>query len=410
MGRLRKTRLSSVPIRGHLFLFPHYCATLPRVDASAADYVVLGLVVAARLLVPLLIPWYPLPGIVAALLLDAVDQTLFQAFTRLPLDGYQSYDKALDIYYLSIAYISTLRNWTNHFAFSAARFLFYFRLAGVALFELLDWRPLLFVFPNTFEYFFIWYETVVLWRDPRRLRRATIAGAAAAIWILIKLPQEFWLHIARLDLTDVLKTALFRAPPETTWGHLFAALPGVFVGAVVGAVGLLGLLAWLAGRRLPPRERPLSPMAPGVALGRERLRAARAIWSERIVDADLLEKVALVTLLVIIFAQVLPNTRATTLQMAAGAVVVIVINTAVSHWLARRGVGWRNALGQWIVVVAANFTIVAAFQVLPGAQDLDDAAVTFFILLFSVIMTLFDRFSEVHVARFHRPPRNRVLS
>ncbi len=220
-------------------------------DPSAADYTVFGLVVAARLLVPLLIPWYPLPGVVAALVLDAVDQTLFQSFTRLPLDGYQSYDKALDVYYLSIAYISTLRNWTNHFAFSVARFLFYYRLVGVALFELPEWRLLLFVFPNTFEYFFIWYEAVVLWRDPRPLRRATIAGAAAAIWILIKLPQEFWLHIARLDLTDVLKTALFRAPPETTWGHLFAALPGVFVGAVVGAVGLLLLLARLAGRRLP---------------------------------------------------------------------------------------------------------------------------------------------------------------
>ena len=135
------------------------------------------LVIAARLLIPLLIPAYPLPGIIAALVLDAVDQTLFQTFTHLPLDGYQSYDKALDIYYLSIAYISTLRNWTNHFAFQVGRFLFYYRLAGVALFELSGWRVLLFIFPNTFEYFFIWYETVVLWRNPRRLPRAGPLGS-----------------------------------------------------------------------------------------------------------------------------------------------------------------------------------------------------------------------------------------
>src|SRR5690606_5460592 len=134
---------------------------------------------------------------------------LFQSFTNLDLAGYQGYDKALDIYYLSIAYVATLRNWVNLFAFRVSRVLFYLRLAGVVLFELTGWRLLLFIFPNTFEYFFIWYELVALLRDPRRLPRATVVGAAAAIWIIIKLPQEFWLHIARLDLTDVLKTALF---------------------------------------------------------------------------------------------------------------------------------------------------------------------------------------------------------
>ncbi len=376
---------------------------------TTADMVVLGLVIAARLLLPLLIPWYPLPGILAALALDAVDQTIFQTFTRLPLGFYQSYDKALDIYYLSIAYLSTLRNWTNLFAFRVGRFLFYYRLAGVVLFELLEWRVLLFAFPNTFEYFFIWYEAFVLWRDPRSLTRHAVAGTAAAIWIVIKLPQEFWLHIARLDLTDVLKTALFGAPPETTWGHLFTALPGVFIGAVILSAGLLVGLVWLAGRRLPPLEQPLSARLRTRALGRERMKAARVAWAERIFDRDLLEKLALVALLVAVFAQVLPNTRATTAQMVAGAAVIIVLNTVISHWLARRGISWRNALGQFIVVTAANLTIVAAFQIVPGAQDLDDAAVAFFVLLLSVIVTLFDRFTEVHLARFpgdgaKRPP------
>ena len=102
----------------------------------------------ARFLVPLLIPWYPLPGVLAALILDAVDQSLFQGLTHLPLEGYQAYDKALDVYYQSIAYLSTLRNWTNHFAYRVAAVLFYFRLVGVALFELTEWRILLFIFPG----------------------------------------------------------------------------------------------------------------------------------------------------------------------------------------------------------------------------------------------------------------------
>ena len=33
-------------------------------------------------------------------------------------DGYQSYDKALDVHYLAIAYASTLRNWTGGLAFT----------------------------------------------------------------------------------------------------------------------------------------------------------------------------------------------------------------------------------------------------------------------------------------------------
>jgi hypothetical protein len=84
---------------------------------ETTDQLVFWAVVAARFLVPLLIPRYPLPAIVASLVIDGVDQTIFQQFTNLNLDGYQGYDKALDIYYLTIAYISTLRNWSNRFAF-----------------------------------------------------------------------------------------------------------------------------------------------------------------------------------------------------------------------------------------------------------------------------------------------------
>jgi hypothetical protein len=371
------------------------------VISSSTDASVLGLVIAARLLLPLVIPWYPLPGVIAALVLDAIDQTLFQSFTRLELSGYQGYDKALDVYYLSITYISTLRNWTNHFAFAVSRFLFYFRLVGVALFELSQWRILLFIFPNTFEYFFIWYEVISLWRDPRRLPRATVIGAAAAIWIVIKLPQEFWIHIARLDLTDVLKTALFGASPETTWGHLFAAVPGVFIGAIVAAVALIVALAWLAARRLT-HPGPLAGTSADEQVSRDQLRAARAYWSRVVIDRDLLEKLALVTLIVVIFAQVLPGTRASTAQLAVGSAVVIALNTGLSHWLARRGVSWKNVIGQFVVMAAANVTILAAFQLFPGAQDLDDYAAAFFILLLSVIVTLFDRFTEVHLARFPR--------
>ena len=68
-------------------------------------------VVLVRLLLPLLIPRFPLPAIVACLVVDGVDQTIFQTFGYDP-PGYQGYDKAMDVYYLAIAYLATLRNWT----------------------------------------------------------------------------------------------------------------------------------------------------------------------------------------------------------------------------------------------------------------------------------------------------------
>ena len=102
--------------------------------------VVFTIVLILRFGVPLFIPKFPLPAIIAALIIDGVDQTLFQQVTDDPLEWYQGYDKSLDIYYLSIAYLSTIRNWIDPFAFKVGQFLWYYRLVGVVLFELTDER------------------------------------------------------------------------------------------------------------------------------------------------------------------------------------------------------------------------------------------------------------------------------
>ena len=380
------------------------------ISGSPSDLAVLALVVAGRLLIPLLIPWFPLPGVLAALTLDAVDQSLFQGLTHLPLAGYQAYDKALDVYYQSIAYLATLRNWENDFAFRLGRVLFYLRLAGVGLFEWLDWRVLLFLLPNTFEYYFIWYELLRLRRDPRRLAPATIVSAAAAIWILIKLPQEYWLHIARLDVTDVLKTALFGASPQTPWGHIFRAAPWLYAGMAALGVGVIVGLAWLAGRGRMMDDRPQTtangqkPVARGLSSGvrgpsSAQLRAARDAWAARVFDRDMAEKLLLISLLTAVFAQMLPGTRPATPLVVFGAAVVVALNTLLSHFLARHGVNWPYAIGQFLVVLGANCVAVFLFRALPGTRGLDAAAVLFFVLLLSVIVTLFDRFQIIQRAR-----------
>src|SRR3954471_17996767 len=137
--------------------------------SGADDQAVVIAIVLARLAVPLLIPRLPLV-IVAALDLDALDNSLLGWLTDVDLgpDGsYQSVDKALDIYYLAIAYLSTRRNWTSSPARRIGQALFYYRLVGVLAFEVLDSRAMLLVFPNTFEYFFIAYEAVRARFDPQ---------------------------------------------------------------------------------------------------------------------------------------------------------------------------------------------------------------------------------------------------
>ena len=282
---------------------------------------VFWVVAIARFLVPLTIPRYPFPGIIASLLLDAVDQTIFQQFPGLQLEGYQGYDKALDIYYLTIAYISTLRNWGNIFAFRVSRFLFYWRLVGVALFELTHLRWLLLVFPNTFEYFFIFYEAYRLRWDPTRMSKKLAIGAAVFIWIVIKLPQEYWIHIGQIDTTDWIKMDLFGVPADTPWGEIVQAWPGVFVAAFIVIAALLIAAVWLARRRLRPADHSLAFDADAhqPAFTTEQVRNAVASEASRIVDAALLEKIVLITLVSMCFGQVIPGMQATNFQLIIGA-------------------------------------------------------------------------------------------
>ncbi|MFQ5812299.1 MAG: hypothetical protein ACE5I2_03785 [Anaerolineae bacterium] len=371
---------------------------------ETSDWLIFWVVAAARFLLPLTIPRYPLPGIVASLVLDGVDQTIFQQFTSLPLEGYQGYDKALDIYYLTIAYISTLRNWVNRFAFQVSRFLFYWRLMGVALFELTHLRLLLLIFPNTFEYLFIFYEAYRLRWDPKRMTKKLLIGAAAFIWMVIKLPQEYWLHIAQADVTDWIKTNLFGAPTDRPWSEIFQTWPGTFL--AVFAVAALVLVAawWLARRRLPPADRALafSADAHQPTFTAEQVRSAVASEASRIVDAALVEKIVLITLVSISFAQVLPDMQSSNLQLVIGVALVVTINTALSHWLARRGFGWAFALRQFMVMTVVNLGLIVAYAWLRSGFDASVSIgnVLFFALLLTLLVTLFDHYRQVYLMRF----------
>lgn len=357
-----------------------------------ADLLVLVVVIGARLIVPLLIPRFPLPAIITALVIDAADQTIFQQLTDLNLDGYQSYDKALDIYYLTIAYLSVIRNWTNGYAAEVARFLWYFRLVGVVLFEFTEQRWLLLVFPNTFEYFFIAYEVVRLGWDPRRMSRRAVLGLAAFIWVVIKLPQEWWIHVAQLDFTEFVQEKVFGVEPGS-WGDAFSNRPWVLV-LLAAAIAALVWLAVRESRRLPSKDWPLTvssdhPAEATLMSGTEPGPELR--W-------PVTEKIVLISLLVAVFTQVL-NVDAGALQIVAGTTLVVVANVGFSHLLARGGYEWRRIGIEFALLAVVNTALIAAYARVVGEQQMNRAAAWFFGALLTLVVLLYDRYRGLRMAR-----------
>lgn len=372
---------------------------------GTTEYIVIILVVGGRLLLPFTIPTWPLLGAIACMLLDSIDQSIFQQFPAIPLEGYQSYDKSLDIYYLAIIYTATMRNWTAPYAFRTSFFLYYYRLVGVVAFELTQVRAILFIFPNTFEYFYDFIEAVRLRWDWKRIGKWTAIIAAAAIWIFIKLPQEWWIHIAKLDMTDFIKETLFGVSADSSWGTAIANRPWVLVAAIVVAVALVVLCWWLIKRYAPPKDHGLRWRAdplPPECRGGELYRTVKA--TDRIFDRALLEKVILTGLISVIFARYLlpENVRSVSVFVYVG--VFVLINAAVSQVLARHGRFRRSMLIEAVGMFIVNFGIVAVMgilmQVLRIAQHPASLNMTlFFVFLFTVITVLFDRYNTVLRAR-----------
>jgi hypothetical protein len=342
-------------------------------------------VVLARFALPLLIPRYPLPAIVGCLLLDGVDQTIFQLFGYDP-PFYQSYDKAMDVFYLSVAYLASLRNWTNQAAVRVSRFLFFYRQVGVVAFELTGLRALLLVFPNTFEYFFIAYEGIrTRWNVARYGLRFWVL-VAGAIWIFVKLPQEYWIHIAQLDLTDTIK--------DVSW---FLPL------LIVVLLGLAAVAYFVVRPRLQPVDWTwrfqADPLPAGIDEAHER--AAHQAAHRKVFDTTALEKTFLIGLISVIFGQVLPGVEATELEVFLGIGVFVVINSGVGLWSAKRGYSWDSAAISFGVVFATNIGLVVAADLLLARREDDLRLVDtlFFVFLFSILTTLYDRYRPVNEYR-----------
>ena len=342
-------------------------------QVAADERAVIVAIVLARLLVPLLIGRYPLV-IVVALVLDGIDNSLLDAFTDVDLgpDGpYQSFDKALDIYYLAIAYLTMMRNWTSDAAIRVGRFLFYYRLVGVLLFELLDSRAMLLLFPNTFEFYFIVYALIALRFEPSRCSPRFWLVTAAALWVFVKLPQEYWIHVAQLDFTDTVA--------DHPW---FGVLSAVFVLALVAVVRFAVI------PRLPAPDwnwrLAAAPLPPPLARSGVR-------WGA------LAEKATLVALLSVIFAAILPTVEMSGLEVAFGAVAIVCANTAISTWYAR---GTASPALELAALLVVNLALVyLASRLISDADDFPLGTGLFFAFLITLLITLYDTYKPIYDAR-----------
>jgi hypothetical protein len=220
---------------------------------------------------------------------------------------------------------------------------------------------------------------------------------------VIKLPQEYWIHVAQLDVTDGLKE-LLGYPLTASWGEIISSNAALFILFIL-AFGLLLVVVWRwVRRRLPPADWELSfePDAHLELPDEAQLFRTSRVLADRFLDHELFEKTALVSLLAIIFAQILPGIRSSDWELALAITIVIIVNTLLSEWLARRGVTWPKALRQGIIMFAVNLPVfLVVSYVRYGSFTLTALTnIVVFVLLLSLIITLYDRYRPIYLVRF----------
>jgi hypothetical protein len=81
---------------------------------------------------------------------------------------------------------------------------------------------------------------------------------------------------------------------------------------------------------------------------------------------------------------------------------VIAVNSLLSDVLASRGIGWESTVVEFAVMAAANIGIVWVYLLLaPRLQaGIARTETLFFVLLLTLIVTLYDRYRPVYDIRF----------
>jgi hypothetical protein len=232
--------------------------------------------------------------------------------------------------------------------------------------------------------------------DAGRLSRKALLWTAGLIWVCIKLPQEWWIHVAQLDFTDEFKRVVLGVEPTDTWAEGFANRPWVIAVLLGLVVALWFGWRWLR-RRLPAQDWPFTLDADRVsALTGFVPRGPVALAPHGV--GHLLEKVALAALVTMIMVESYPriDPSPTTVALVVGATVVA--HAGLSVWRARGHAPRVGALPLGVQVGANTLISVVAILVFAtfatgrrGAVSAGD--VLFFGYLVALVVTLYDRYA-----------------
>ena len=139
---------------------------------------------------------WPFAGALLSVAVDLFDLLLINLLDLGGIPDYQSLDKYLDQFQLALFLIVAVRRWSG-VERNVAVGLYLYRLIGFLTFEVTGVSPILLLFPNVFEFWFILVaglhaaKRAPNWTTPRLF-------AVLGVLLVLKEIQEWALHDARL--------------------------------------------------------------------------------------------------------------------------------------------------------------------------------------------------------------------
>ncbi len=192
------------------------------------------LLTALRLLVPLTILRWPILGLFASMYLDLQDFNYFTIRSDQDMTTYQTWDKIMDIYYLSIAFYTSL-SWKEALVKKLSIFFYSLRALGVIVLFFVHARELLLLFPNVFENFFLFYLLFKRFTNSAKLfTTIPITTIIIASIVIPKIIAEYYLHILLSpSIFNLPRTVITKAFPTTIEDLVIYSL---YIGPTIGVL------------------------------------------------------------------------------------------------------------------------------------------------------------------------------
>jgi len=190
-----------------------------------------------RLIVPFSILKWPLPGILLSNLADLYDWQFAPVHNAADMKLYQTWDKAMDLYYWLFALVIVFR-WKDIWAKRIAVGLFLYRIAGMGLFFVTGARSALFFFPNIFENFVILYLSYAfIFKDKLMFKTKRDAVLVLALLAIPKIIHEYYLHFLEHQPWEYYNVGQFfgltgffeEYTNYFAWGGLFYIIPFIIL-------------------------------------------------------------------------------------------------------------------------------------------------------------------------------------